>query len=141
MLPPVLQQFIHVYETLQKGQWERLADIYAPDIHFQDPLHQIQGLEALQNYFAQLYTHLRSCHFVIKDVCHQEQQAFITWNMTFIHPRLQGGKEITVEGASHLRFEEKITFHRDYTDLGQMLYEHIPVLGSVIQLLKRRAVA
>ena len=141
MLPPVLEQFIKMYETLEKGQFGRLAEVYALDIHFQDPLHQIHGLTALQRYFEQLYTHLDYCQFKVTHVCPQDNQAFITWDMTFVHPRLNSGKAVVVQGASHLKFTDKITFHRDYTDLGQMLYEHIPLLGAVIKTIKRRAIA
>lgn len=140
MLPDALQTFITTYESLSKGQWQRLANLYADTIVFQDPLHRIEGIEALKDYFANLYTHLNYCHFQVHTVCHQEQQAFVTWTMRYAHPRLNSGKEVVVEGTSHLHFQDKITFHRDYVDLGQMLYEHIPVLGSVIKTIKRRAV-
>ena len=59
--------------------------------------------------------------------------------MSFTHPKLAGGKAIIVDGATDLRFDEKITYHRDYIDMGQMLYEHIPVLGSAIRYIKKQA--
>jgi len=35
---------------------------------------------------------------------------------------------------SHLKFADgKVISHRDYFDLGEMLYEHIPLLGGVIK--------
>jgi hypothetical protein len=32
----------------------------------------------------------------------------------------------------------KIYYHRDYFDMGAMLYEHLPLLGRIIQRLKHR---
>ncbi|MEN9435293.1 MAG: hypothetical protein RLZZ422_2882 [Pseudomonadota bacterium] len=140
MLPSALQSFVNTYESLEKGQWQRLATIYANDIIFQDPLHRIEGLPALTRYFESLYTHLNYCRFQVLNTCHQDQQAFVTWTMQYSHPRLNAGREVLVEGVSHLQFQEKIVFHRDYVDLGQMLYEHIPLVGTVIKTIKRRAV-
>ncbi|WP_020394892.1 nuclear transport factor 2 family protein [Thiolinea disciformis] len=142
MLPDVLQRFKQVYERLAKDNLSALQSVYSPNIEFQDPLHRVQGYAAFESYFAALYTHLESCRFVIKGLFYQSNQACVTWTMTFVHPRLNGGKAVQVEGASHLQFNEHyIEKHRDYADLGQMLYEHIPVLGSVIRTVKKRAIA
>ena len=48
------------------------------------------------------------------------------------------GKPISVQGTSHIRFTDKVYFHQDYFDGGALLYEHVPVLGSIIQQLKKR---
>ncbi|MFZ1385942.1 MAG: nuclear transport factor 2 family protein [Thiolinea sp.] len=142
MLPDVLQRFTEVYTHLQKGQLQALKTVYSPNIEFQDPLHRVQGYAAFEAYFTALYANLESCQFVIKDLFYQDNQACVIWVMTFVHPRLNSGKAVAVEGASHLQFNEQlIEKHRDYTDLGQMLYEQIPVLGSVIRSVKKRAAA
>jgi hypothetical protein len=64
----------------------------------------------------------------------------LIWTMRYAHPRLNKGNEITLEGASHIRYEEKVYYHRDYFDGGRLLYEHVPLLGSVIKQLKKRMV-
>jgi len=59
--------------------------------------------------------------------------------MTYRHPRLNGGKDISVQGASRLEFRDgKVIQHRDFFDAGELLYEQVPVLRNVIGLLKRR---
>lgn len=60
--------------------------------------------------------------------------------MHFSHTKLAKQRTILVEGFTHLRIrDDRVCYHRDYADLGQMLYEHIPVLGRVIKVVKRRA--
>jgi hypothetical protein len=59
--------------------------------------------------------------------------------MTYSHPKLNKGQQIQVDGMSQLKFDDKIYAHRDYFDLGQMLYEQVPFLGGLIGLLKKRA--
>jgi hypothetical protein len=41
---------------------------------------------------------------------------------------------------SYLQFDKagKVRYHRDYFDLGAMLYEHLPLLGSLVKTIKRR---
>ena len=68
-------------------------------------------------------------------------QAFITWTMSFAHPKLNGHKKITVNGVSEIKFDERITYHRDYFDVGSMFYEQVPILKTIIQALKNRLVA
>ncbi|MCT7655735.1 hypothetical protein MBH78_16005 [Oceanimonas sp. NS1] len=53
-------------------------------------------------------------------------------------PRLNGGRPVTVPGVSHLCFADSIYYHRDFFDLGAMLYEQLPLLGKGIRALKRR---
>ena len=57
--------------------------------------------------------------------------------MHFRHPKL-GSKLIDVRGVSHLKWTDKIDFHEDFYDMGAMLYEQVPLIGSVTQWLKQR---
>jgi hypothetical protein len=69
-----------------------------------------------------------------------DNQAALYWTMSFCHPKLNQGSEIVVEGHSYLvEQDNKVIKHRDYLDVGAMLYEHIPLLGSVVKTVKRRA--
>ena len=47
----------------------------------------------------------------------------------------------TVRGASHLVLNEQglVTLHRDYWDAAEELYEKLPLVGSLMRWLKRRA--
>ena len=68
----------------------------------------------------------------------EQGQATVIWTMTFSHDRLSSGESISVNGCSHLKFAEKIYYHRDYLDMGQMLYEHLPLFGRIVQFIKKR---
>ena len=35
------------------------------------------------------------------------------------------------------RYGERIVYHRDYFDAGALVYEHIPLMGRAIWLLKK----
>ena len=138
--PLWLKAFIDNYQLLSTDNLHLLDDIYHQDIHFEDPMHCINGLTQLHQYFQQLYTNLESCCFNITNVLLQGEQAAIYWQMTYQHPKLNGGKPVIVEGHSHIKgSDDKVSYHRDYIDLGAMLYEHVPVLGRFIHWIKQRA--
>lgn len=138
--PPALQNFIDAYQSLGTDNLQQLQAVYSEDVVFRDALHETRGLVALLTYFESLYTHLLYCRFVIDEIQHDDNSAFLNWTMHYSHRRLAGQKEIVVEGVTHLKFTDKVTYHRDYADMGQMLYEHLPLLGSAIRFIKKRAV-
>ncbi|ATG73314.1 transcriptional regulator [Zobellella denitrificans] len=137
-MSPALSAFCELYRRLGPDGLAGLRQVYAEEVHFCDPAHDLHGLEALVDYFAGLFTHVGQCRFDIEQVMEQQGEAFVRWQMVFSHPRLNGGRAVQVPGVSHLRFGERVHYHRDYFDLGALLYEQVPVLGALIRALKRR---
>lgn len=139
--PSWLAKFLQTYQSLNVDNIHLLNDIYAPQVVFQDPMHKIVGLDNLQHYFHTLYKNLKQCDFTIERVVCDENEASVFWQMRYIHPKLNSGKQIVVQGTSLLIGEhDQVISHRDYLDLGEMLYEQVPLLGSVIKWLKAKAV-
>lgn len=137
--PYWLSNFIDIYQKLATDNLELLHDIYSPEVIFQDPMHSISGFDNLSAYFHELYTNVKSCRFIVNDVIYQEETAAIYWTMTYQHPKLNKGKEVVVHGHSKLKGKNDfVYYHRDYLDLGAMLYEHIPLLGRVVKHIKQR---
>lgn len=134
-----LERFIKVYSELGTRDFEVLNSIYHPDVEFKDPMHRITGADHLIDYFESIYTNVNSCQFDIHKVIESEDEAALYWNMSYQHKKLNGGKTIVVEGHSHLIAKDGLViFHRDYLDAGAMVYEHVPLLGSVIRSIKNR---
>ncbi len=124
------------HETCTSGIIEK---VYEQDMLFIDSFHQINGVESFVEYCDSLYENLRYCEFEFHKEWIGEKDAMLTWTMSFSHPRLNGGRNIDVEGASELQFGDfGIIRHQDYFDGGNLLYEHVPVLGMVISQLKKR---
>ncbi len=135
-----LSRFIALYQQLNLQQVHRLPEVYADEVIFIDPAHRIEGLTALGDYFAALYQRLAYCRFEIISQQHEGAQAWLSWVMTFSHPRLAAGQPIRVEGATRLEFDSagKVRVHRDYFDLGALLYEQLPLLGPLVRVIKGR---
>ena len=133
----LIESFKCGYQDLLKTDCSQLGLFYAQDLLFKDPIHEIRGLVALEDYLINLSSELQECRFEYLDQLISDQAAYIKWVMHFRHPKL-GSKLIDVRGVSHLKWTDKIDFHEDFYDMGAMLYEQVPLIGSVTQWLKQR---
>jgi len=138
MTTALIDDFCRIYQGLDKNNLGQLGLVYSDHINFIDALHNLKGLDQLSAYFSHLYSHLLYCNFSIEEVIKEEGKASIVWTMQYAHPKINKGKPILVNGCSHLKFNEKIYYHRDFLDMGQMLYEQLPLLGGLIRVVKKR---
>lgn len=134
-----IQKFKSYYTNLDTESVQKLREIYTDDIVFIDPVTEHKGLKNLEAYFSGLLQDTQTCVFEIREVSPDATVIFVTWQMTFSHPKIKAGTALKVDGVSELMIRgDKICFQRDYYDMGEMIYQHIPVLGSVIRLIKKR---
>lgn len=136
----MIQRIQAAYRELDAQAIENgaLGELYDPRIVFVDPMHRIEGLAALERYMHSLYRNANRVGFHYLSAFEQENEAMLRWEMDFSHPRLRRGQTISVPGATYLRFDERITRHQDYFDSTRMIFDHIPVLGTVLGRLKQR---
>lgn len=138
----LISDFLKLYNQLDKSNLELLAHVYGDNIVFEDPLHKIEGLPALTDYFANMYENLNQGQFDIHTSFEQNNKASVYWVMTFSHKKIKQGQKLKVSGNTYLEFENgKVIYHRDYFDAGEMIYQHLPVFSTVINLIKRRTAA
>ena len=133
------QRVKEAYLSIGSENVADLESLYTSDIHFEDPSHAVQGKRSLMRYLHKQFSNLSKCSFKFHSSIASETDIFLTWTMFLNHQKLRGGDTIRVEGSSYLRTRNgKIYYHRDYFDMGAMLYEHLPLLGRIIQRLKQR---
>ncbi len=130
--------FQDLFNSLDARNLHRLGEVYADHVVFEDPLHRVEGLPALTEYFQRMYKGVAEIRFDFEDVMQDDEGAMLTWVMHMRHARLRPGELLSLPGASHIRFEERIHYHRDYFDAGALLYERLPVIGGLIRGIKGR---
>ena len=137
---PPLQQFLKFYNSLSGNNLTTLWQIYHSDIVFIDPVHRIEGSEALGDYLSHAYARLNHCQFTAKTQCQQGDVGFISWQMELAHQAIGQGKMLQVDGCTELRWhaDGRIIFHRDYYDLTDLVYRHVPLLSWMTAQVKRR---
>ena len=130
------------YCSLASGNTDALAPLYSDDVYFEDPSHGIQGKAALLERFQQLYSNVESCSFRFHQTLDTGGEIFLAWTMILRQRGPTRGEAVRVEGASFLKIRSgRISYHRDYFDLGAFVYENVPVLGSIIKRIKQRLVS
>ncbi|MDY7579484.1 nuclear transport factor 2 family protein [Herbaspirillum sp. RTI4] len=131
---------IDFFETLSLDKVEHIGDIYAADARFKDPFNEVRGIAAIKQLFAHMFVQVKEPRFVILSSTAQDEQLFLTWDFRFYMPRF-ATEEQCIHGATHFRFdaEGKVCVHRDYWDAAEELYEKLPLLGSLMRVLKRVA--
>jgi hypothetical protein len=138
----VIQRFCKIYTDICKICIDDLNEIYSHDIVFIDPITTHRGLSAVKSYFSNLLEQAETCKFNIANILEcAPSNCDIThianWTMTLT---LKGSdKVITLDGTTQLGVRDDIiVYHKDYYDLGEMVYEHVPLLGFVIKKIKGR---
>ncbi|NGP54242.1 nuclear transport factor 2 family protein [Thioalkalivibrio sp. XN8] len=134
----MLERFLQVYQALDRDHLHLLDEVYAEDVAFTDPLHHVEGLPALHEYFARMYANVTAVRFDFERILAGDGEAMLTWTMHLQHPRLSPAEPLALPGATHLRFDAKVRYHRDYFDAGALLYERLPLLGGVVRAIRRR---
>jgi steroid Delta-isomerase len=134
-----LDRLIDFYQGLQPADLARLPQLYAADARFKDPFNEVQGVAAIEHVFAHMFRRLGGPRFVVTERIDGGAQAFLSWDFLFTLPGESAERRI--RGATHLRFDAdgRVTLHRDYWDAAEELYEQLPLLGTLMRWLKRRA--
>lgn len=138
MSDSVLKKFKGLYANSSSLSRAQLETIYEPGIVFKDPVHRIEGLDALSDYMQTMYANVDQCSFTYLDEIIADDRAVVKWDMEFRHKRLRGGKSIVVRGVTIIEFRELIHSHEDIFDLGSMIYENVPLVGLQVRYLKQR---
>lgn len=127
------------FNGLNKDKLYLVDQFYDPEVVFEDPIGRKVGIEELRTYYRKLYETVESIRFEIHSQRVGDEE-FAPWVMHLKASGLKGGQEISVPGVSQLRYRPggKVIYHRDYFDMGAFIYEHVPVLGSILGYIKRR---
>lgn len=134
-----VEQIGEIYKQLDAENLHLIEVAYHDDVVFEDAAHRLEGRSELYDYFKSLYSNVKRCSFNISSHQQVGDEGFITWVMELEHPKLQKGDVVYVNGVSHIKFSDnKVIYHRDYFDLGEMLYENLPLLGSLVRFVKQR---
>lgn len=133
-----IEHFIINMNAIQHENAEQmLAKIYTDNVIFIDPIKSIKGLDDLTKYFEDLYKSVTSCHFRLTNNVPDGHRYSLEWVMQLKHKKISNNQEIELNGASFIEFEnDKVCYHRDYYDLGSLVYERIPILGSVVKKVR-----
>jgi len=129
-----------VFNNLRADNLEILDQFYDTDVKFVDPLGTHNGLDSVKSYYGNLYKSVKTIEFIFTDEVSSGNTHAMMWTMKMTTKNLNDGKEMILKGNSHIVFNEQglVTYHRDYFDMGEFIYEYIPVVGWIIKKIKAK---
>ena len=132
---------VDFFESLKPADVARMGEFYTTDAYFKDPFNEVRGVPEVQRIFRHMYEALEGPRFIVHEQIVDGSQCFLVWDFEFRFKRFDKTRLQTVRGGSHLKLSPDglVAFHRDYWDAAEELYEKLPVVGSVMRWLKRRA--
>jgi len=135
-----IENFTQFYQQLNNKDISGLPNVYSHDIEFIDPIATHHGIDEVTFYFSKLFKSTRSCSFVITKTQSSGSESFVVeWQMRFVSKKLSKKKQIVVDGVTLLKTRENlVVYHRDYYDMGQLVYENIPILGQLVKKIKEQ---
>ena len=124
------------YETLSPAMLDRLDTLYAVDVRFKDPFNEVVGVASIRRIFEHMFAKVDAPRFIVTRRIVQADQAMLGWDF---HLRLRG-RDIVVRGVTHLSFDvdTRVALHRDYWDPAEDLYAHLPLIGTLMRVLRRK---
>jgi hypothetical protein len=133
------EKIVKVFNTLRADNVKILDDFYHPSVDFQDPVGKISGRDALKEYYKKMYKSVEEISFEFTSNISNGDNYMMGWTMRLKSENLNGGEEVKLDGVSHIVFakdSDLVIKHRDYFDMGEFIYEHVPLLGSLIKYIK-----
>ncbi|RCS57132.1 nuclear transport factor 2 family protein [Parvibium lacunae] len=137
---PALTKLQQFFVTLSPDSVLQLRDLYCADAYFKDPFNEVREIESIVALFKHMFVQVEAPRFIVLETVLQGSAAFLVWEFRF-RMRRWNSTEQSVRGSSHIKFapDGKVSYHRDYWDVAEELYEKLPLLGSLMRGLKAAA--
>ena len=138
---PELARLVDFFEGLDAARAAHIDSLYTPDAYFKDPFNEINGTAAIRRIFEHMFVQVAEPRFTITAAMQCGSEAFLAWDFRFRMRRFDTRSVQTIRGATHVRFspDGRVTWHRDYWDAAEELYEKLPLVGTLMRWLKRQA--
>lgn len=131
-----LNKVMKWFEQLSPETLTEMRQLYSEPTYFKDPFHEMHSVEnELTPYFSKMFTGIQDARFEFIQSVLQGSDAFLVWNMKF----KVKGRDFQIHGSSHLKFNEEglVSYHRDYWDPVEEVYDKIPGVGLLTKGLKK----
>ena len=130
------ERYAAFLEAVTPTGLERLEELCAPEVRFRDPFNDVTGVAAFRRVLEKMFADVGQPDFVITGRALDGERLLLRWRFSAAGP---GGAPLAFDGMSDIRFDAagRVVAHSDFWDAG-LVYEKIPVLRSLVRLVKRR---
>ncbi|GAB4189578.1 MAG: nuclear transport factor 2 family protein [Wenzhouxiangellaceae bacterium] len=136
-----IERFRATYGELTSPELgDRVSQLYADEFYFNDTFKTLRTREELVDYLSETGERLKASEVTIENVLTDGSDVFIRWTMNMSFSAVGRDIESRSIGISHLRFndEGRIILHQDFWDGAHGFYRHIPVVGGLMEWVRKR---
>ncbi len=136
-LDTAVAAYVAFYEALSPESLDRLDTLCTTDVRFRDPFNDVRGVASYRAILARMFEDVSAPRFQVRDWARTNQIAYLRWDFTF---RSRNGTSWHIEGVSEVHFDEEglVAAHLDHWDSGVQFFGRLPLLGSLIRLVRKR---
>lgn len=134
--------FSHDHSASRPGdESDSLIDpevMYGDPIYFSDTLVTTRNRDIALQHLRRMRESTGALRVQVIDTQVRGQDAYVIWQMEAVFEPLRRPVTSNTVGVTHLRFDEqgRIVLHQDFWDSAEGFYRHIPVLGSMINVVR-----
>jgi len=119
---------------------KEITNVYAENAYLNDTLKTLNNRAEIKTHFLKTSRSMTDYSVSIDDIAPAKQGYYIRWTMKYTAPKLAKAREIESIGITHVIFDKegKAILHQDFWDSTTGFFEHVPVLGGGIRIVKMR---
>ena len=132
-----LSSYAAFFERLTPDTIARLDEYVRADVRFANPFCDTTGAEKMENLIHNLFTDVEEPQIIIHDRAVGARACYLRWQFT---AHFKGRKKtFSIDGISEVHFDGdgRVALHHDHWDTASQLYEHFPVLRTVLGAIRR----
>jgi hypothetical protein len=126
-----------IYNTEGKPDWSHIIPYYNENIHFQDTVQEINGIQEFKEMTERLVERSENLQMNVKNVLQENNVMFLEWEMTLSFKKRPNS---TIYGASRVTLNDvnQIIDQRDYYDLWGDIFDNIPKFGKMYRKFMKK---
>ena len=126
------------FERVAHDNLDELRNFCAADVRFRDPFNDVRGQDKIVRIFAKMFEDVAEPKFEVIDNAVSGSNSYLRWIFRFRNKK--NGKAFSIEGMTEVHFDEAglVIAHLDHWDAASQLYEHVPLLGGILRLVRKR---
>lgn len=116
----------------------KTTGVYAPAAYLNDTLVGVDGVAAIEDYFARTMERATLLDVEFLDRAPAGNDWYVRWRMTVEADGLNRGQPVVTYGVTQFRFDGqgRVLIHKDFWDSGSGLYEQLPVIGRLVSRVR-----
>ena len=138
--PTAFQQYLDCFaELTPTSLHSKLAPLLHDQIEFKDPFNHARNKADTLAIFEHMFATVHHPKFEILHACQEGRTGYVHWRFSFYASHK--AKEASVlQGLSQIEMDDNGTIckHIDYWDPAEQIYQHLPLIGSVLKLIRRK---